>query len=454
VKNYKLVKLSAEQLKKWSDLKTKLIWSQPAFTHIFYKMMNPDDTDEVAYFTKDIPALAGTDGRRLLIEPERFFALPLKQQEFVVCHEIAHNMFMHMAIGWQHQRSKLPVTFKGKDLPYHPMIANFAQDFVINAMLIAAGVGEMVPAGLYDKKYSEAGEEGWQEVYHKLFDEAKQGGGKGKDDPDDGDPGDGDGDGDGEQDDTGKGSKFAKGQFDDHMRPGQSDGKDPNSSEVQPSPQEWQQAVMGAMAVARARGSLPAALEKAFEAMLKPKVNWTDHIEGIFARSVGGGSYDFRRLDRRLVVRGIGAPGKSGKGAGTIVVGIDTSGSIYAVPKLIERFFGELAGILEEVRPKRLVVMWCDAEVHRVDEIEDASDLRDCYYKGAPGGGGTSFVPVFEKMEEMGLDDVDALVYLTDGMGDFPQHEPTDYPVIWGSILPESTYPWGQVVQIPNDGSA
>ena len=127
---------------------------------------------------------------------------------------------------------------------------------------------------------------------------------------------------------------------------------------------------------------------------------------------------------------------------------IDTSGSIGE--KELNMFFAEMAGILEDVRPKRLVVMWCDAKVHRVDEIEEASDLTGLRKKGAPGGGGTMFEPVFDEMDKMGLDDVDALVYLTDGYGSFPKAPPS-YPVIWGNIsdLKPEHYPFGDVVEIP-----
>jgi predicted metal-dependent peptidase len=69
------------------------------------------------------------------------------------------------------------------------------------------------------------------------------------------------------------------------------------------------------------------------------------------------------------------------------------------------------------------------------------------YHKGAPGRCGTSFVPVFERVREMGLKP-DALVYLTDGLGTFPSS--VDYPVLWGSIhLGPEGYPFGEVVMIP-----
>jgi hypothetical protein len=112
---------------------------------------------------------------------------------------------------------------------------------------------------------------------------------------------------------------------------------------------------------------------------------------------MGGGSYNFQRPDRRLISRQpcIYAPSRSGFGADHVVVAVDTSGSIGK--QEVNMFFAEMSGVLEDVHPANLWVMWCDAYVHRVDRVEDTSDLQAMYEAGVPGRGGTSFVPVFEK---------------------------------------------------------
>jgi len=91
------------------------------------------------------------------------------------------------------------------------------------------------------------------------------------------------------------------------------------------------------------------------------------------------------------------------------------------------------------------MVMWCDAQVGRVDEVEEASQLT--MLDKPPGDGGTAFNPVFDEIAEMGLVP-DALVYLTDGYGRFPGAAPS-YPVIWGTTaLEPEKYPFGDVVAI------
>lgn len=462
-RKHKLIKLNPEGLRRWSNAKSRLQWTVPAFTHLIYKMMNPDDTDQIAWFTSEIKTLA-TDGRRMIINPDYFFGLTDKQQTFASCHEVCHAMYMHPTIFANHQRNQTTVQWEGKALPFHPKIANYAADFCINAMLVESKIGEIHPSWLFDHKIA-VGSTPWQEAYHRLWEECEASspaqGGQPEASEGESEPGDGD-QGQlpqpmGSDDTFGTTPRFEAGQFDDHLPAGATDQREASDPKAQADPQRWQQAVMGAQAVGRAAGNLPEALDKAFDAMLKPAIMWTDHIQGQLARSVNGAGYDYRRLDRRLITRGIGAPGRSGKGCGTLVVGMDSSGSIYGVPQLIERFFAETAGMFEDLNPRKIVIIWCDAAVARVDEIEDASDMRDAYYKGAPGGGGTRFAPVFEKVQELGIEDCDALVYLTDGENfdhDELKAAQPEYPVIWGMIGEPREWPFGSVVNIPTDGSA
>jgi predicted metal-dependent peptidase len=221
-----------------------------------------------------------------------------------------------------------------------------------------------------------------------------------------------------------------------------SQGKGKGTGQDQRSQTEWDTAIAGAMASAKLQGKLPAALEKMFGDMLEPEITWSDHIKSFFARKVGGGSYDWRKPDRRLIQRDIYAPARMGHGAGDVVVAIDTSGSIGQ--RELDVFFAELKGILTDVRPQRVHVVWCDAKVHKVDEVEDANDIDGLK---PHGGGGTDFRPVFEWIDG-NLSCPDALVYLTDGLGNFPDHTP-DYPVLWGDIYGRVKFPFGDVVTVP-----
>jgi predicted metal-dependent peptidase len=61
------------------------------------------------------------------------------------------------------------------------------------------------------------------------------------------------------------------------------------------------------------------------------------------------------------------------------------------------------------------------------------------------GGGGTDFAPVFEYVEQQGLAP-QALVFLTDLYGPFPEREP-HYPVIWVSTSSQVA-PFGETIPV------
>lgn len=462
------VKLTSVQEKAWEETLTLFSWDAPAFTHILYDMLNPEGGRSVATFLgpNKVPEwfIAGTNGKRVFLVAERFFALDLKRRVFLLAHEVSHPMLGHV-VSSQYYRQRGYIQIGFKKLPWNDILAGWAQDFVINDMLIDSRIGTFVENGLWDPSIGTY-KDSWIDVYERLLRECKKQGNT--PDPDGKDE-------DGEQekrtptDRKNKGNTKPQGGVDFHLGLGEGEqqpGDDGEYIELRGSnepitEQEFQdalqqaaQAAAAAIELARARGKLPLALEMFAEKILEPVIDWNDHLKAQFARKLGSGGYDFRRPDRRLITRSIVAPGRTGFRADTVIIGADSSGSIYVVPGLIARWMGECGGILEDVRPKEIHVVWCDAKVQRVDIITDAQDLAAMFYKGAKGGGGTDFCPVFDYVASLDRD-VDCMAFLTDGDGDFPDKAPP-YPVIWGSIKqPPKHYPFGDVVMIPvpNPGS-
>jgi predicted metal-dependent peptidase len=410
-RNFTPLKLDATQERLWSETRVALQWVCPAFTHVFYSLMDAG-TGTIAVFTKDVP-IAATDGSSLLLNPDTFFKYPIMKRVFICLHEIGHAMFDHCGQGHKFSKTGKVPTKSGKPIPYDHQTMNVATDLVINDMLIASKCGQFDDKWLHDTKLA-THKDSAIDVYAKIYRD-------------------------------GKGPSGGGDQFDEHLAPGQGQGKQPH--EAPRDEQEWKTTIAAGAAAAKAQGKLPAEMELFIDQLLNPEVDWTDKVQAFFARKVGSGGYDWRRADRRLVVRDIYSPGRSGFGAGTIAFAIDTSGSIVADPRLLQRFFSEMAGILEDLRPQRLLVMWIDARVHSVEEIEEASDLRTLKPKG---GGGTDFRPAFDWIAKNDLTP-DALIYLTDGDGSFPQRAPS-YPVLWGNITPRyehGHYPFGDVVPVP-----
>ena len=118
----------------------------------------------------------------------------------------------------------------------------------------------------------------------------------------------------------------------------------------------------------------------------------------------------------------------------TIVFAVDTSGSCT---ELAEQFLAEMVAVFEEIkrigRVKHICYMECDCEITARKDYYDLEEFIDFGKSHTfQGGGGTSFVPVFEYADKLVKDGekVDALIYITDAEGRFPDYkEKPDYDV-------------------------
>ena len=125
-----------------------------------------------------------------------------------------------------------------------------------------------------------------------------------------------------------------------------------------------------------------------------------------------------------------------------LVVAVDTSGSIKDGE--MEEFIDEIDALKGQVHA-RVTLLLCDAKL-----CDGAPWLFEPWEQfrrpeGVKGGGGTSFTPVFDWVEQAGRRP-DLLVYFTDADGAFPKVEPP-YPVIW-LVKGKSKVPWGERIQL------
>lgn len=403
-------------------------------------------------YTYDVPRLA-TDGSYCYVNPDS-----MEEQKWTIpnvglglAHEVVHVLRNDIIMGifW---RTQGYVPCKGGDLPYDHDLMGAAADYVINAMLLADNFAEFPPEGLYDPALSRAGMERSIDIYEILFkrreaEQKKQQ--QGQPQPGQGQPQPGQGQPQQSQDGS---SGQGTGNFDQHLEPSQ----EAIEAEAKGGATQRAQAIASARMVAEAagKGDMPAALRQLIGEIMSPKVKWQDHLKSSMHRAAGTPGLNWTQLNKRLISRPdpwgpISFARKTEYGCGTIVVGYDTSGSCIDEATQT-KFFTEMSGIVADLNPEKLVVIWCDQEVQRVDEIEGAEDLEMLRHEineagGAPGGGGTNFVPVFDYVHDTHLEP-DMLIFLTDTLGIFPA-EP-DYPVIWCSLLRDMRVPFGELVEI------
>lgn len=405
--------LTPQQTSMWQDTMSLMAWTCPGFRHLFYKLLSNNDGLYGAVPTKGVP-VAATDARNILINPDEFFKYTLRQRVFIVGHEIVHNVYGDVEFLNQCNRSGCVPMHDGSTLPFRNQTMQKAMDFRINALLKESNIGEPPKECLLDDTIARANE-GVIDVYKKVYEDEENGGQK-----------------------TGP----YGGGFDLVLSPGKSNGT-PNQSR---NSQQWGVELAAAQVLEsmKNQGKGSGALNRMFEQMLNPVVPWTEHIRGIFNRKVGSGSYNWKRPDRRFIVRDIHMPSRSGNGAGWIVCWGDTSGSIGQDE--LCKYLAELGSIVEDCAPQRITVVWCDADIHKIDEIEEASDLETIKHAGTGGGGGgTDCTPVFDWIAEH-TEKPEVFIGFTDGYVDFPPQEP-DYLCIW-AMTTDKEAPFGDTVHI------
>jgi predicted metal-dependent peptidase len=146
--------------------------------------------------------------------------------------------------------------------------------------------------------------------------------------------------------------------------------------------------------------------------------------------------------NRRYIASGLYLPSVERIGTGTIVVAVDTSGSIGT--EELEQFAGEISAMSDEAMPESIHVVYCDAVVQSFQEFGPSEPIE----LEPKGGGGTDFRPVFEWVEQNQIAPV-CLIYLTDlCCHSYPQIP--EYPVLWVTDS-RKTAPFGETVRINLD---
>lgn len=416
--------ISQTQKRKWEDTMSMMVWTAAGFQHILYRLLNAQSntpSDHVAIMSKAVP-VAATDGANIIVNPDTFFEYSLPERVFITAHEIVHNILDDVNLLHRCNTSgKVPMN-DHSSRPFDNETMQKAMDARINAMLVESRIGQMPKDAIFEKDVK--GSDSVLDIYQGMYDKKFPKGGK-------------------NQPSNAPGPN--PGGFDQVLAPGQANGQSPHKAAAARNPGQWAAEVAAAQTIEtmKAQGKLGAALKRLFQSVLEPEVPWIDHIETLINRKVGDGGYDWTTPDPYMAVHDFFSPSPTGHGAGWIVVWGDTSGSRSDAE--LTSNMAELAGIMEAVNPERLTVVWCDADINHIDELQDPADLAVIQSRGTGGGGGTDFQPVLDWIDKNGEGAPDLFIGFTDGYVSFPK-EPA-FPTIWASSTDKS-YPYGQVVRV------
>jgi len=369
-----------------------------------------------------------TDGRRFFYNPSWVAQLDDRQLEYCVAHSVMHCGLRHFdRRGLREERRW-----------------DLAADLAVNAILLApralSGEGMRGPKGaVFDKQLVGLSAE---QIYVRLKPASRRrgapdrhlaGGGAQEGTGGDGrarqgESGDGgaepteDSAGGAEKPQDGDGAAGAEDARPD--APGQSERSfaGPPPQYIEGEGEVWQGRLLRAAIAARMQGKLPASMGRVIDGLLEPQLPWYELLAQ-YIHSRYRNDYRLIPPNRRFLHLGIYLPSVFGEYL-ELVVAVDTSGSISDA--MLRTFLSELSGIMSSIPSYRVELLGCDAGVstHRTFESPDRIDTEPL-----SGGGGTDFRPVFEKVSEECWTP-DALIYLTDGYGTFPERAP-DYPVLW-----------------------
>lgn len=414
--------MNAKEHPKWTELKVAMIVHVPFFSSLLFDMMDVQ-VGKFPHIFGGIEPTAATDGKRIWIDEDFLSGLKLTESVFLLCHEIGHAMWMHMARAKRYA----DLGFEGE--PFDHRRWNYAGDYVINDMLMESKIGVMPKGGLHaPKKYTH--EMQVDDVYRDLKDDKQHFPPQrtitvhitGKDGSDQG-------------------------------MQAESSGNDGGTMDVhihcdaEINENEMKRAVQTALDAAKAMGKCPAALERYATQFLKAKVSWQERLRYHVTRAIARDATTWTKPHRRrLVAQNVYMPSYTGFGAGDVIVVADTSGSIGEAE--LNRFFSELDDILMTCNPSSVILWGCDAKIGSEFYLQAGDSLREQKID-LKGGGGTSFIPPFEKVEHDGHRP-SALIYFTDMCGPFPSDEP-EYPVIWCRTTKQDP-PWGEVIDVDIDG--
>lgn len=153
-----------------------------------------------------------------------------------------------------------------------------------------------------------------------------------------------------------------------------------------------------------------------------------------------------KRIDRKMacITTEYLMPGKKKDRQPSVLLVRDTSGSMFC-DEIQAALLTEMIAISKRAS---VLVCDCDTEVHQTYKVRKPKDFKD--YEG---GGGTSFVEPFKVAKKMG---VDAVIYLTDLYGDFPDKKDIGKyarNTVWVTVERDTPtqVPFGKLVRIADE---
>ena len=350
---------------------------------------------------------AATNGRDVWYSRVFVDRIPDSAVRFTKLHEEHHVALEHLST-YEHL------------VKLDPMTANIAMDEAINNMIMEIDGGE----GFVTLPLDEDGKVmvrcdpqyrgmDTQQIFNILYKEKqereKEGGGS--------ESGDGSGDG-------GVGTNGGQGQpFDMHDHKG---AKELSHEEKQELAGQIEEALrQGSMAAGKLEGS---GAELGFDKMLEAQLDWREVLRDFISSTCAGNDFStYARPNRRYISTGVYMPSGISQRVKTLVLAIDTSGSISQAE--LSSTLAEVKSICDVVRPEKVTILYWGSSVVSQEDYDDTNMDRLVDSTKPEDGGGTRVTCVPAYIAEHRIDTQAAIVFtdgrVSGGWGEW------DCPVLW-----------------------
>jgi predicted metal-dependent peptidase len=352
------------------------------------------------YVNDDVPT-AATNGWDVKYNPS-FVEQHMKSDpelRFLILHEAQHKAYRHLQV-WHVLHEE------------NAQLANIAADHFVNLSLVDSDAGEgfikMPALGIQpDPKYR-----GWS--VKQIFEDLKANG-----------EGQGQGDGDG---------------MDEHDWENATSG-DPTKDQEKAN--EIQRAIrQGEIVRRKMQGKGAGDKDGVFGDILQPKIDWKKVLRDFITETCAGrDESSWRKPNRRFMSYDVYMPSMVGTTMTELVIGFDTSGSIFGGVEM-DMFASEIKKIIEDIKPTKVHVIYWDTEVAGHQTFDEGQfAVQNLKPKG---GGGTDGSVLFDYLRDKRITP-QAIVQFTDGyVGDWGK---TDVPTLW-AVSSDLVAPFGTTIRI------
>ena len=324
---------------------------------------------------------AYTNGRDEVYGRAFIESLPTPQVSFICVHEAIHKGLRHL-------------TTYIKMFKKNARIANIACDYVVNRIIVKADPNETVVQfprypdgtrmGLYDIKYDAMSA---VQIFRAI---------------------------EKEEEETGQehGGGEAEG-FDEH---GWDDAQELPKEEQDALQREIEHAMRRGEAEAKKCGAGKGDIPSEVGQLLRPQINWKDALREFITQScTTKDDSTYRRLNRRFHAFDLIMPTTYGENLGHIVACADLSGSMWmGDPSPMRKMLSEFVGVLHQVNPEHVDLLYWDAEVTGHEEYKRGDYESIANAMRPRGGGGTDPSCVERYLKDKSIKP-DCIVMFTDG---------------------------------------